>query len=95
MAMRILFLSNFYPPAGNGGYEKWCQEVAQGLRLAGHEVRVLTSRARLERLAGREPDWIARSLYMEMEFASLVHGMSFSPPARHSAATIWTACASR
>ncbi len=42
--MRILFLSNFYPPFEIGGYEQWCQEVADGLRAHGHEVSILTSR---------------------------------------------------
>ena len=41
--MRILFLSNFYPPVSRGGYEQWCQEVADGLVARGHEVTVLTS----------------------------------------------------
>lgn len=44
--MRILFLSNFYPPHDYGGYEQWCHEVATGLHRRGHEVSVLTSRYR-------------------------------------------------
>jgi len=42
--MRILFLSNFYPPHAIGGYEQWCQEVADRLHARGHTVTVLTSR---------------------------------------------------
>ncbi|CAN5491490.1 hypothetical protein BH10CHL1_BH10CHL1_34040 [soil metagenome] len=42
--MRILFLSNFYPPHAIGGYEQWCQEVADRLCARGHTVTVLTSR---------------------------------------------------
>ena len=42
--MRVLFLSNFYPPYEIGGYEQWCHEVAQGLTERGHDVAVLTSR---------------------------------------------------
>ncbi|MBE2224179.1 MAG: glycosyltransferase family 4 protein [Anaerolineae bacterium] len=42
--MRLLFLSNFYPPYEIGGYEQWCEEVAVGLKARGHEVFVLTSR---------------------------------------------------
>ena len=41
--MRLLFLSNFYPPHQLGGYEELCAEVAQGLRARGHTVAVLTS----------------------------------------------------
>lgn len=43
--MRILFLSNLYPPFARGGYEQWCQEVAIELSSRGHEVSVLTSRS--------------------------------------------------
>src|SRR5207249_4901365 len=46
--MRILFLSNFYPPHAIGGYEQWCQEVADLLAARGHRVTVLTSRYGLE-----------------------------------------------
>jgi glycosyltransferase involved in cell wall biosynthesis len=42
--MRILVLTNFYPPQFIGGYELQCQVYAEGLREKGHEVRVLTSR---------------------------------------------------
>ena len=41
--MRILFLSNFYPPYEHGGYEQLCREVADGLAEQGHEVAVVTS----------------------------------------------------
>jgi glycogen synthase len=41
--MRILFLSNLYPPNVLGGYERLCFEVASGLSSRGHQVRVLTS----------------------------------------------------
>lgn len=43
--MRILFLSNTYPPHSFGGYQQWCQEVADELCGRGHQVRILTSRA--------------------------------------------------
>ena len=45
--MRLLFLTNLYPPHDLGGYEQQCQEVADGLRLRGHDVAVLTSRHRV------------------------------------------------
>lgn len=41
--MRILFLSNYYPPYARGGYEQWCQEVAVDLAARGHQVHVFTS----------------------------------------------------
>ncbi|MEO7704017.1 MAG: glycosyltransferase family 4 protein [Thermoflexales bacterium] len=42
--MRLLFVSNYYPPFHLGGYEELCEEVARGLVGRGHEVHVLTSR---------------------------------------------------
>src|SRR5512146_797817 len=41
--MRILFLSNLYPPNVVGGYERLCFEAARGLSARGHQVTVLTS----------------------------------------------------
>jgi glycogen(starch) synthase len=42
--MRILFISNFYPPHGLGGLELRCGEVVEELIVRGHVCRVLTSR---------------------------------------------------
>src|SRR5262249_10286774 len=42
--MRILVISNFYPPHHIGGYELGCADVVRGLERRGHEVCVLTSR---------------------------------------------------
>lgn len=41
--MRILVISNFYPPHYIGGYELGCFEAVQGLVAKGHQVKVLTS----------------------------------------------------
>src|ERR1044072_591766 len=41
--MRVLVLSNFYPPHYIGGYELGCRDVVEGLKARGHDVRVLTS----------------------------------------------------
>ncbi|MFT3893203.1 MAG: glycosyltransferase family 4 protein [Anaerolineales bacterium] len=41
--MKILFLSNFYPPHVIGGYESLCMEAVDGLAKRGHDVTVLTS----------------------------------------------------
>ncbi len=40
--MKILILSNFYPPHHIGGYGMLCLEVVNGLRDRGHQVTVLT-----------------------------------------------------
>jgi glycogen synthase len=41
--MKILVLSNLYPPQYVGGYELRCAAVTEALRVRGHEVHVLTS----------------------------------------------------
>jgi glycogen synthase len=41
--MRILVLSNFYPPLDRGGFEQSCHEVCTSLAARGHEIAVLTS----------------------------------------------------
>ena len=42
--MRILVISNFYPPHFIGGYEIGCRDVVEELKARGHQVCVLTSR---------------------------------------------------
>jgi glycosyltransferase involved in cell wall biosynthesis len=41
--VRILFLSNFFPPLHRGGYEELAADVAEALRARGHRIDVLTS----------------------------------------------------
>jgi glycogen synthase len=41
--VKILFVSNLYPPNQVGGYERLCHQVAQALASRGHSVHVLTS----------------------------------------------------
>lgn len=41
--MRILFISNFYPPAHFGGMELRLQETIEGFKTKGHQCQVLTS----------------------------------------------------
>jgi glycogen synthase len=41
--MKILMVSNFYPPHYRGGYEVRCKQVAETMHQRGYEVRVLTS----------------------------------------------------
>lgn len=42
--MKILVVSNIFPPAYVGGYELGCRDAVDGLRRQGHDVVVLTSR---------------------------------------------------
>jgi glycogen synthase len=41
--MRVLTVTNLYPPDVIGGYEIACRQMVQALRERGHEVRVLAS----------------------------------------------------
>lgn len=75
--MRLLFLTNFYPPVSRGGYEEWCAEVAQQLHSRGHHVRVLTSRHGLDALTGADPAWVVRQLHLEMTLESLRNALDF------------------
>jgi glycogen(starch) synthase len=43
--MRILIITNLYPPHVLGGYEIACASAADGLRARGHEVEVLAGHA--------------------------------------------------
>lgn len=42
--MRILVVTNFYPPHSIGGMEKRCKETVDSLRQRGYHIEVLTSR---------------------------------------------------
>ncbi|MEX2030621.1 MAG: glycosyltransferase family 4 protein [Anaerolineales bacterium] len=64
--MRILILSNFYPPAHAGGYTQLCQEVSEGLAQRGHTIGVVTSRHDLAKAQGKEQD-IYRLLHLESD----------------------------
>lgn len=43
--MKILMVSNLFPPEVRGGYEILCQQVAERLGQRGHRVTVLTTRS--------------------------------------------------
>jgi glycosyltransferase involved in cell wall biosynthesis len=47
--MKILVLTNLYPPHYVGGYELRCAAITEALRMRGHDVHVLTSNHGLER----------------------------------------------
>jgi glycosyltransferase involved in cell wall biosynthesis len=81
--MKILFLTNFYPPAGRGGYEQWCQEIANDLHSRGHEIVVLTSRSQAADGLPAEPEWIRRELHLEMPLVSLRNGIEFFTSRKH------------
>jgi hypothetical protein len=41
--MKILLVTNLYPPNSIGGYERLCATIAEGLATRGHAVQILTS----------------------------------------------------
>lgn len=43
--MKLLFVSNQFPPDSRGGYENLCKEVATAFVARGHQVTVVTSRS--------------------------------------------------
>ena len=66
--MRILFLSNYYPPYARGGYEQWCEEVAEELVQRGNEVCVLTSKTDTQTGEhNRNGITVQRVLHLEVE----------------------------
>jgi glycogen(starch) synthase len=75
--LRILFLSNFFPPARSGGYTQWCQEVAEGLVGRGHTIGVLTSRYEMGKAAAGEQH-IYRLLHLEGDLAYYQPGHFFT-----------------
>jgi len=66
--MRILFLSNLYPPHELGGMEQLCEEAVLGLRSRGHETHVLCSRYGVAADEPAEPG-VERVLYLEADIA--------------------------
>ncbi len=52
--MKILVISNLYPPHQLGGYEIGCRNLVNGLRSRGHEVHVLTSPSHFKQIDSEE-----------------------------------------
>ncbi|HBF34917.1 TPA: hypothetical protein DDW35_10190 [Candidatus Sumerlaeota bacterium] len=53
--MRILYVTNYYPPHYIGGYELHCAAAAEWLAENGHEVRILTGNYRRENVDDETP----------------------------------------
>jgi len=62
--VRVLVVSNLYPPHVLGGYEILCGQVVERLRGRGHEVHVLTS----DHGGGGGNDGVERALLLETPF---------------------------
>lgn len=64
--MRILFITNLYPPCDLGGWEQNCQEIVQRFTARGHVCHVLTSSYGADKETPPE-ECISRSLYLEAD----------------------------
>ncbi len=62
--MKVLVLSNLYPPDVIGGYELGCKQVVDALRARGHDVRVLT-------IAPRTPAPPERHVYRTLKVSEI------------------------
>lgn len=79
--MRVLVVTNLYPPHYLGGYELYCRDRVDDLRASGHDVRVLTSTF-VAGPAKRAPD---RDVFRELQLAE----PSRSPFARRPRIASW------
>ncbi|MFT4028617.1 MAG: glycosyltransferase family 4 protein [Protaetiibacter sp.] len=70
--MRLLVISNLYPPAQIGGYEMGCRELAENLVARGHEVLVLTGAAPYPDIEG--PVAVHRGLHLSAFRREIVNG---------------------
>lgn len=66
--MRILFLSNYYPPFEIGGYEQLCRDVAEQMCARGHLVRVLTSDHGDDGRQAADPSYVFRELKLHISY---------------------------
>jgi glycosyltransferase involved in cell wall biosynthesis len=74
--MRVLFVTNFYPPAPYGwGYMQLCEEVADGLFEEGHTVAVLTSTYGSDEETQHHPYPVHRRLHLDPDWQRGAPGM--------------------
>ena len=64
--MKILIISNFYPPGELGGWEQLTNNVADNMIARGHDIRVLTSNFRADEIKATEPH-VKRVLFLESQ----------------------------
>ncbi len=74
--MRILIVTNYYPPHELGGQGRSCQQVVTGLQQRGHSVRVLTSMHGVDNQV-TDSGGVRRALYQEMDLTPLWHSLVF------------------
>ncbi len=66
--MKLLFVSNQFPPDSRGGYENLCKEVATAFVERGHDIAVLTSHSTtVQASSDSSPFPVLRYLYREVD----------------------------
>lgn len=78
--MRILVLTNMYPPHHLGGYELSCRDCVERWRAGGHEVCVLTTTMRVPAV-DEAPDEQLQGVHRELSFYWHEHEI-VEPPIR-------------
>lgn len=73
--MRILVVSNLYPPHEIGGYEIRCRDVTERLRAAGHEIQVLTSDHQVDGRTEESQPHVFRRLRINGMYGHPWHGI--------------------
>lgn len=76
--MRVLVLSNLYPPNAMGGYELSCRDVVDRWRTRGHEVTVLTTRGAVQGVV--EPATEEPHVRRELDWYWAEHAFLRPPP---------------
>jgi glycogen(starch) synthase len=70
--VRILFVTNHYPPYEVGGYEQLCRDMVVALSARGHICEVITSTRGVVVAAPSEPG-VHRVLHIQPDFGSRLH----------------------
>ena len=65
--MKILVISNFYPPYHKTGYELGCRDIVESLITRQHQIKVLTSVYGIEKPQANDDDQIHRKLVINDE----------------------------
>jgi glycogen synthase len=80
--VRVLTLTNTYPPHYYGGYELTCHDVMRRWAAAGHDITVLTSTVRLPGVADVEEPQVRRTLRTYWDWEQNTRVLPRSPVAR-------------
>ncbi len=70
--MRVLFITNYYPPYEVGGYEQLCRDVAIRLAERGHEAQILTSNRGINKYSQVGETNVHRVLHLQPNFKSQI-----------------------